>query len=75
MWYSNPVPTLWGVTFLEKHKCKVLWCLWPLFKIYEGPAKFPVPSLRESVGKIASHINYYKTYDKRATIMVILNIN
>lgn len=53
-------------------KCKALCGLWPLFKIHEGPTKFPVPSFRESVGKIASYLKYYKTNDKRATIMVIL---
>jgi len=47
-------------------------CVWPLFKICEGQTKFAVPSLKESVCKTASHIKYYKTNDKRATIMVIL---
>lgn len=53
-------------------KCKALCGMWPLFKICEGPTKFPVPSIKDSVSKTASHIKYYKTNDKRATIMVIL---
>jgi hypothetical protein len=55
-------------------KCKVLCGLWPLSKICAGPTKFPVPSLTELVGKISSHIKYYKTKDKRATIMVTLKL-
>jgi hypothetical protein len=53
---------------------KVLCGLWPFCKICSGPTEFPVPSLKETVGKITSHINYYKIKDNWATIMVILKL-